>query len=400
MEYLSKLTAPAGANELKIKKIQGRGLVWNQLNNKTFRGYGSKVNFEFLNDVYKITILDIPTSNTRSYEISMVSTSQFTKFANHKYVFNYKIKPSRDSYAYGGGSWASVNIPIKANVWTSIFYKSVVTSINSNISLYVTLTSPITSGIEEGDTYEVKDYMIFDLTEMFGFGNEPSLEEFEAMLNGNYFAYNIGTNYYPQLTGVKVKNKIYNIPYESSDLLGVYADGSYQDYEECKQYLKYSYKPVGLYRWTKNSYDDYDEFLSTTSEIVSPETTEKANFLSSLYPTTARAEQTVNTVSVENGNVIVRTEKDAFADASAFYKYWKTGSATFEYTPETVKDLRYTLPKIKVKGGDTLTLLSYPPEQGGSFYPPVGLEYEWIYGGAETYDNLKMAILNDSYDYE
>lgn len=50
------------------------------------------------------------------------------------------------------------------------------------------------SGFSVGDWYSMRDFKLFDLTKMFGAGNEPSTqEEFEALFPEDYYPYNEGT---------------------------------------------------------------------------------------------------------------------------------------------------------------------------------------------------------------
>lgn len=87
-----------------------------------------------------------------------------------------------------------------------------------------------------GATISCKNIQCIDLTQMFGAGNEPTLEQFEAMLTRPDYPYNAGTLVSADVTAVQVGNKVISLPNSISlksagsvyDSLEFYeADGKY-----------------------------------------------------------------------------------------------------------------------------------------------------------------------------
>lgn len=72
-----------------------------------------------------------------------------------------------------------------ASSWTSITrYVVASTDITTNF-----LIGPRYSDWVIGDYFQVDNYQIFDLTQMFGAGNEPTIEEFNAWFPEAYYEY-------------------------------------------------------------------------------------------------------------------------------------------------------------------------------------------------------------------
>lgn len=172
-------TVPTGAKLMSIKSVGGRSLVFNQIVN--------------------------PNNFRPSYTVNGVT---FTKIDNVKFVAN---GTATGGDAYFSGSF----VPIKGHVYlekscpkggSATTYRSyltgsgvvmdtnygngVIAPLNVDTQVYMV---PLL--IKEGTTVNnlVVYPQIYDLTAMFGSGNEPStVEEFEKMFPADYYPYNAG----------------------------------------------------------------------------------------------------------------------------------------------------------------------------------------------------------------
>lgn len=172
-------TVPTGAKLMSIKSVGGRSLVFNQIVN--------------------------PNNFRPSYTMNGVT---FTKIDNVKFVAN---GTATGGDAYFSGSF----VPIKGHVYlekscpkggSATTYRSyltgsgvvmdtnygngVIAPLNVDTQVYMV---PLL--IKEGTTVNnlVVYPQIYDLTAMFGSGNEPStVEEFEKMFPADYYPYNAG----------------------------------------------------------------------------------------------------------------------------------------------------------------------------------------------------------------
>lgn len=172
-------TVPTGGKLMSVKNVGGRSVVFNQMANvadlvdETFDFYYSEVLF----------------SGNRP---------KWTK--GHKYLFEFYVKSSiepfttsigysnKESVAYNldGESFSNVVTGRKLLLFTPD--DSMIDSGYQYIGL-----RPVRYDTQKHCTISVKNLMIFDLTAMFGSGNEPTtVEEFEKIFPADYYPYNAG----------------------------------------------------------------------------------------------------------------------------------------------------------------------------------------------------------------
>ena len=170
-------TVPTGAKLMSVKSVGGRSIVWNQLVQPTsneITGAGVKVTFSndgivTLNGTATTTgnaVSVQPVKNQKGHKYLMVANPLSGVYGKDQLLFS--------SQSYGQDSTG---------------HGAIITNESSNAKWYYTLY------VYEGVTYDnVKlQPQIFDLTQMFGAGNEPSaVEEFEKMFPADYYPYNTG----------------------------------------------------------------------------------------------------------------------------------------------------------------------------------------------------------------
>lgn len=167
-----KKDIPSGAKCATVNKVGGKTVVWNQLYNYNTQYTSTSDGVTFTNN------------EDGSWTVNGTSTSKQSKnimtFANtaisgHKYLIRSNIANSSDFGIYPNG-YVSDFVGKKAYIISYAF-------------------NPIIF-IQEGYTADNIKIIpqIFDLTQMFGAGNEPStVAEFEAMFPADYYEYNAGT---------------------------------------------------------------------------------------------------------------------------------------------------------------------------------------------------------------
>ena len=170
---------PSGAKLVSVKKIGGRTIVWNQLVAKQAESeYNYGLDFAWL-DNGKIKI-----SGTSAYAGGDSNVYTILKpievIGNHKYLF--KLTGTDRFYILGYGIGDSATQAQK-----SIF--------NAPDSGTESITiCGIKEKIQSGTVIDdIICPQIYDLTQMFGAGNEPSTpEEFEVLFPEDYYPYNAG----------------------------------------------------------------------------------------------------------------------------------------------------------------------------------------------------------------
>lgn len=225
-------TVPSGTKVASVKSIGGKTIVWNQLNSNNEES-NTKNGISFINNKdgsWTITGT-CSVSNDDNTSISICGfAGQFV--SGHKYLAKADKKYFDENYGFAINSIeASLEKAKIINYAFNpiIFVKDKVTVDNVTMRMN-----------------------IFDLTQMFGSGNEPSTpEEFEAMFPSDYYPYNAGKLMSASVNEViylDTKNQETSYPIPQAVLkLGGYGNGiddvcNYVDWENKKYH-----KRVGRY---------------------------------------------------------------------------------------------------------------------------------------------------------
>lgn len=170
-------TIPTGGKLMSVKNIGGRSIMWNQLVKPvptvvTQAG----VKFTFSNDGI-ITLNGTATTTGNAVSLQSVKNQK-----GHKYLM--VANPLSGVYGKDQLQFSS-----QSYGQDSTGHGTIITNESSNEKWYYTLY------VYEGVTYDnVKlQPQIYDLTAMFGSGNEPTtVEEFEKIFPADYYPYNAG----------------------------------------------------------------------------------------------------------------------------------------------------------------------------------------------------------------
>ncbi len=215
-------TVPSGAKVANVKSIGGKTIVWNQLNLNSEKST-TKNGISFINNKdgsWTITgtcsVSDDKSANTPIYLFS------------NKFVSGHKYLVKADKYFGENYGFAinGVSVPLK---------KAVIVNYRFNPIIFVKEKVTV-----DNVTMRMN---IFDLTQMFGAGNEPSTpEEFEAMFPADYYPYNAGEQMSAPVNEViyldtKNQETSYPIPQAILALDGYGESGNFVDFVE-KKYHK------------------------------------------------------------------------------------------------------------------------------------------------------------------
>lgn len=169
-------TAPSGSKYVSVDKVGGKSVVWNQLcNPDTF----SIVNCTVSESSGIVTLTDC--ADVNRYQAGFLAVIK-----GHKYYQTVKIK-SDGTNPVGFQNYRFLDINDKTN--SAEFTRlSVIGTCTESGKALVQLYSPNCT-----DYQIVKNsLMLFDLTLLFGAGNEPTAEQFEAMFPEDSYPYNPG----------------------------------------------------------------------------------------------------------------------------------------------------------------------------------------------------------------
>lgn len=169
---------PTGAKLMSVKSVGGRSIVFNQMADlsKSKETTANGVTFTFSGDGI------VALNGTSNKEGNSIAVAVIKNMKDHKYL----IIASPLSNVYGVGQLLFTSQVYGAD---TTGHGAIIVNGSSNATWYYTLY------LYNGVTYDnVKlQPQIFDLTAMFGAGNEPtSVEEFEKMFPADYYPYNAG----------------------------------------------------------------------------------------------------------------------------------------------------------------------------------------------------------------
>ena len=239
---------PSGAKVMDVKLIGGRSVASNQRiqdvkfetgidTNSVWRRYGTQpiiVN----NNVAMFTV-------TEKWQ----GVAQFVEFIkNHKYYMYAEAKSDRENntilcpYVYQDAFGTENSVVLHGTEWSG--YAAMNIAAKSIKSVVGVRAAGATTVI--GATISCKNIQCIDLTQMFGAGNEPTLEQFQAMLTRPDYPYNAGTLVSADVTAVQVGDKVISLP----NSISLNSAGSVYDslefYEQDGKYYQKHTQRVGV----------------------------------------------------------------------------------------------------------------------------------------------------------
>lgn len=178
-------TAPSGAKYVSVDKVGGKSIVWNQLFNmhetKTVAG------FKIVSDGQTITMSG--NSGSSAWMSFTPKIGEFTALntRNHRYLYSIFVVEN------------SSTEDIRFGFLNRVFVANIPANYTGQVNFVCTVSDPDKgksigfSGLQPNTDYNVRIVVsAYDLTLMFGAGNEPTAEQFEAMFPADSYPYNPG----------------------------------------------------------------------------------------------------------------------------------------------------------------------------------------------------------------
>lgn len=372
-------TIPTGGKLMSVKNIGGRSIMWNQLVKPvptvvTQAG----VKFTFSDDGI------ITLNGTATTTGSAVSVQSVKNQKGHKYL----MIASPLSGVYGKDQ---LQFSSQSYGQDSTGHGTIITNESSNEKWYYTLY------VYEGVTYDnVKlQPQIYDLTAMFGSGNEPTtVEEFEKIFPADYYPYNAGEVVRTGVTEVAVGDTAYPIPEAIKALPGYgWSAGTarnYVDYEN-KQYVQCVQSvDLGTLTWTAGGgISSRTVFIASSRKIcgqkLSYNSAIASNILCSKYLAKSQNEVWSDAAPVgiaTNATIdgYVYVNDTAYTDATAFKQAMQGVMLYYELETPIVTDISSLIPddflrNIEVEAKGSVT---FKNSNGDDYRIPVPSEEEYI----------------------
>lgn len=368
-------TIPTGGKLMSVKNIGGRSIMWNQLVKPvptvvTQAG----VKFTFSDDGI------ITLNGTATTTGSAVSVQSVKNQKGHKYL----MIASPLSGVYGKDQ---LQFSSQSYGQDSTGHGTIITNESSNEKWYYTLY------VYEGVTYDnVKlQPQIYDLTAMFGSGNEPTtVEEFEKIFPADYYPYNAGEVVRTGVTEVAVGDTAYPIPEAIKALPGYgWSAGTarnYVDYEN-KQYVQCVQSvDLGTLTWVVSPTGKVN---FQTSQVIGQKLTKSysiaPNFMCLKYSTKTQDElwgkpNVIGITAAANVDGFVYVNDTSYTDVTAFKQAMQGVILYYELANPIITDISNLidddfLRNIEVEAGGSVT---FKNSNGDSYRIPVPSEEEYI----------------------
>lgn len=174
---IASRTAPSGAKYVSVDKVGGKSIVWNQLWN-----YGETVKEDGITFTYENHFYDVEKNTTVNNGIYVLYNIK----ESTKYYLSFEASSSDNIVLnLSLGQWLSVKLTEKNERYSTVITSDPIISV-PRVAIYLYSSSGVNC------SYRVGNIKVIDLTQMFGAGNEPTAEQFEAMFPAGSYPYNPG----------------------------------------------------------------------------------------------------------------------------------------------------------------------------------------------------------------
>ena len=369
-------TIPTGAKLMSVKSVGGRSIVFNQL---------------IPDSIIHVTVT-IDEDVTEDKWISRIEadTSNIISAHGHK-VLGKCVKdasnPTANVVVRFGDNNANISNGYESEHSTEKGIYTLQSSVK-NGALYYRAFAGATAG-----TYKFT-LQLFDLTLMFGSGNEPStVEEFEKMFPSDYYPYNAGEIVSAGVTEVAVGDSTYPIPEAIRNLPGYgWSAGTarnYVDYENKRYVQCVGSVDLGTLNWGFNTTSGVgNHFYASVKHLnfkyLGAFGTIVYNILCSKYVTVARSSNVFvdKTLTLDGSSTRVsqiQVKDTTYTDAAAFKQAMQGVILYYELETPIVTDISSLIPddflrNLTVEAGGSVTFKN----SNDNYHIPVPSEEEYI----------------------
>ena len=371
-------TVPTGGKLMSVKSVSGRSIVWNQLISQLIEAKSASVTGAKLTD----KTLQISGTSTNVVFLRIVPVQ--TAIIGHKYLFHSHASDTAELSNFNG-------FYNNESETDKRFYEygkgTIFTNADNAIEMRLRLDADVTVNFQITP-------QLFDLTAMFGSGNEPTtVEEFEAMFPATYYPYNAGEIVSAGVTEVAVGDTAFPIPEAIKALPGYgWSAGTarnYVDYENKRYVQCVNSVDLGTLTWTAGGgISSQTVFIASSRKIcgqkLSYNSAIASNILCSKYLAKSQNEVWSDAAPVgiaTNATIdgYVYVNDTAYTDATAFKQAMQGVIMYYELATPIVTDISDIIPddflrNIEVEAGGSVTFKN----SNDNYHIPVPSEEEYI----------------------
>lgn len=322
---------------MKFEELRGNTIKWNQLcKDPTFATASMwDVPSSMTIQNNKITMPGAGNSST-AFSMSNPNGNNFKGVNGHIYIFSAIVTSSAQTTGsqfrvFTGSEWGYPSAPTIPAGTSRVSVKWTFNKTSSQacrLYFYSNL-SGISGCLPEGETMEMENLQVFDLTEMFGAGKEPSSSaEFFALFPKSLYAYNAGTLLSSKAASLISRGKnqcpgldeyFRVIPGETYEVSGISAGGYLQEYDGNKTLIKTSSEITSATDITLDGRTVFCKLQATTYTIP---------FCYILWSTPNEAPEAYSATTVTLPNLELRSVPDFANNATICDVAYQAGGGT------------------------------------------------------------------------
>ena len=348
-------TAQSGAKYVSVDKVGGKSIVWNQLFNvhKTQTSYGMQI----VSDGQTITMSG--NSGNHAWMSFTPGIREFTALnaRNHLYLYSIFVveNSSTEEIDFGLLNRNNSAAIIPANYTGKVNFVCTVTNPDAGSSIGFSRLQPNTD-------YNVRIVVsAYDLTLMFGAGNEPTAEQFERMFPADSYQYNPGEIISSRTETITAGAETITTGFPVLNSAGSVYD--YIDLNEGKLHQRVGVVDFGTFNWDTYTYGEATVFRSYDYTGKKPSgSTHKANIMCAEYETVSAdyiyESNKDKSICVHNGAVGLMINDSAYTDVTAFKTAMSGQMLYYELAEEIVTDIEIPTELtdwLEVEPGGTVT---------------------------------------------
>ncbi len=370
-------TVPTGGKLMSVKNIGGRSIVFNQM---------------IPDSIIHVTVtIDEDIAEEKWLKQIVADTSPIAQAIGHK-VAGKCIRDINNPSSYVTVRFGNNNVNVSNGSERYATTENGIYTLSSGVGnpppLYFCAFAGATAG-----TYKFT-LQLFDLTAMFGAGNEPStVEEFEKMFPATYYPYNAGEIVSAGTEEVAVGDTAHKVPEAIKALPGYgWSAGTarnYVDYENKKYYKCVDSMDLGTVKWQTETSPTFGTYFSTFIDSKKFKkngdfTQKRQNILCDRYITVKRAvsEYVDKTILLDGTAAIVtqiQVKDTAYTDAAAFKQAMSGVMLYYELVNPIITDISDLIPddflrNLTVEAGGSVTFKN----RNDSYRIPVPSEEEYV----------------------
>lgn len=366
-------TVPTGGKLMSVKNIGGRSIVFNQM---------------IPDSIIHVTItIDEDIAEEKWLKQIVADTSPIAQAIGHK-VAGKCIRDINNPSSYVTVRFGNNNVNVSNGSERYATTENGIYTLSSGVGnpppLYFRAFAGATAG-----TYKFT-LQLFDLTAMFGAGNEPStVEEFEKMFPADYYPYAAGEIVSAGVTEVAVGETTHPIPETIKALPGYgWSAGTarnYVDYENKKYYQCVQSVDLGTLAWL---YRPEQQRFYAIADSITGKFSESfgivPNIIVAKYDTVCFNDITtkidnMKASAVKTANDFISIRNTAYTDATAFKQAMQGVMLYYELESQIVTDISTLIPddflrNIEVESGGSVTFKN----SNDNYHIPVPNEEEYI----------------------